>query len=319
MMRLPAWVRSAQLREYAPGTAVLARPCALAVGNFDGFHRGHRRMLDRTVAAAKRLGLDAAVLTFEPSPAEFFAGTEAPARIQSLADKAQHAAAAHPELAALVVAAFDADFAALSPQAFVRDVLLDALRVRHLVAGADFRFGRGRAGDIALLRREGATAGFGLEVAEDVADSGGRISSSRVRAALAAGDLREAERLLGRPYAITAEVVAGERRGRTLGFPTANLDFPHAPALRGVFAARADPPGGADVPCVVNIGTRPTVGGVRLMLEAHLLDFAQDLYGQPLRVRFVAKLRDELRFAGTDALRAQIARDVETARGVLAA
>ena len=316
MMRLPDWARTAQLRDCAPGA--LARPCALAVGNFDGFHRGHGLLVERTIAAAERAGLDAAVLTFEPLPAEFLQGASAPPRLMALADKARYAQDAHPRLAALVVASFDAPFAARTPQAFARDILRDALRARHLVCGADFRFGRDRAGDLDLLRSLSGPCGFTLEVVEDLANAQGRISSSRVRRALASGDLAEAERLLGRPYAITAEVVAGRRAGRALGFPTANLDFPHTPALRGVFAGFAEAPGDVKAPCVINIGTRPTVDGARLTLEAHLLDFDQDLYGQPLSVRFAARLRDERRFGSVEELRAQIARDVAAARDALA-
>ena len=317
MSMLPAWAHCPLVRQYAHGQPAGDSPKVLAIGNFDGIHLGHAWMIERICSVAAERGLESAVLTFEPMPAEFFRGAEETPRLSALADKALYLAAAHPDLAALVAARFDRAFADLSPDSFVREVLRDDLQVRHLVVGEDFRFGRNRQGDIGLLGELAPACGFSLEIAQTQEDREGRISSTRIREALGRGDIATAERLLGHPYTITAEVVAGDRIGRTLGFPTANLDFPHNPPVRGIFAAHATVGDRQDLPAAVSIGTRPSVGGTRLVLEAHLLDFEGDLYGAPLAVRFVERLREERRYASVDELRAQIEKDVDATREIL--
>lgn len=295
------------------GVLPAGRPSAVTIGNYDGLHRGHQSVLERLLEAAADRGLESVLLTLEPSPREFFQDAENASRLGSLADKKRFAEKMFPALDHLVALPFDAQTAAIDARAFVRDLLAGRLGMRYLTVGGDFRFGRDRAGDFALLEAESSACGFALEAAPTFELDGGRVSSTRVRAALAEGDVPAAERLLGHPYEICAEVVEGDRRGRELGFPTANLDFPHNPPMRGVFAVSTRL---EDRLCrgVANVGTRPTVGGLRLLIEAHLLDFADDLYGRPLAVRFHRRLRAERRFDSVERLREQIARDIDAAR-----
>lgn len=286
---------------------------ALTIGNFDGVHLGHRALLDRLVARARQEALQPAVLTFEPHPREFFDPAKAPARLTILREKFE--LLREYGVALTMVARFTREFAALSPQEFVRDVLIRGLRTKHLIVGDDFRFGARRAGDFTLLQRLGSDAGFAVESMGSVICDDQRVSSSAVRAALAAGDMDRAAQLLGRPYAIDGRVVHGDKRGRELGFPTANIRIRHNPLpMTGVFAVTVADFCDAPRPGVANLGIRPTVNGVRPLLEVHLFDFARDLYGKHLNVRFLHKLRDERRFADLDALKAQISADAVAAR-----
>ncbi len=289
------------------------RPCAVTVGNYDGVHRGHQSVLTRLLDAAAARGLESVLLTLEPSPREFFQGVEHAPRIGSLADKKRFTGQLFPGLDHIVALPFNAQTAAIEAREFVRDLLVDRLGMRYLTVGGDFRFGRGRAGDFALLEVEASACGFDLEAAPVFEIDGSRVSSTRIRAALSGGDVPAAEHLLGHPFEIEAEVVEGDRRGREFGFPTANLEFPHAPPMRGVFTVTARL-GDRRCPGVANVGTRPTVDGTRLLIEVHLLDFADDLYGQRMAVRFHQRLRAEQRFDSVDRLREQIGRDIDTAR-----
>jgi riboflavin kinase/FMN adenylyltransferase len=283
--------------------------CALTIGNFDGVHRGHRALIDRVVARARENDLTSCVLTFEPHPREFFAGEAAPARITRLRDKLELLAQAGVER--VHVARFDARFAALAPERFVEDVLVDGLGVRTLTIGRDFRYGARRAGDFATLEAAGKRHGFSLEAMDDVEFEGRRVSSSAVRAALEAGDLRAAERLLGHPYSISGRVAHGAKLGRGLGFPTANIVLRRPPPISGIFAVEVDRYGRG----VASVGRRPTVNPVAIpLLEVHLFDRDEDLYGEHLRVRFLKKLRDEEKYDGLPALQAAIARDARQAR-----
>ena len=283
--------------------------CALTIGNFDGVHRGHRALIDRVTARAAELDLTSCVLTFEPHPREFFAPGAAPARLSRLRDKLELLAAAGVQH--VHVARFNARFAALSAQRFVEQVLVRALATRWLLVGRDFRFGEHRAGDYALLETAAAAHGFELESMPDVLLDGKRVSSSAVRAALAAGDLRGAERLLGHPYSISGRVAHGTKLGRELGFPTANIVLRRAPPLSGIFAVEVDRLGRG----VASVGRRPTVNPVAVpLLEVHLFDHHGDLYGEHLRVRFLEKLRDEQKYDGLEALKQAIARDARQAR-----
>lgn len=319
---LPDWAHGGRARGFALGGGPACGPAAVTVGAFDGLHLGHRAILERVLAVAAERGLESALLTFAPSPREFFRGAAESPRCHSLLDLSLELQRAFPALDHLLVLPFDERLAATSAEDFAAAALRDGLQARFLAVGADFRFGRDRAGDAALLRARAADWNCEFETAPTVRLDGGRVSSTRARAALAAGDFALAGRLLGRPYAICAEVVAGDRRGRELGFPTANLDFPHNPALRGVFAVAARLRGGEDpagpwMPGVANVGTRPTVDGLRLRLEAHLLDFDGDLYGRHLETRFLHRLREERKFGSVDELRAQIKADVAAARAAL--
>lgn len=283
--------------------------CALTIGNFDGVHRGHRALIERVTEKARELDLTSCVLTFEPHPREFFAADTAPARLTRLRDKLDLIAQAG--IQRVHIARFDARFAALSAERFVKEVLVDGLGTRWLLIGRDFRFGERRAGDYAALDAAGKRHGFALEAMPDVLFEGARVSSSAVRAALAAGDLATAERLLGHPYTISGRVAHGAKLGRGLGFPTANIILRRAPPLSGIFVVEVDGLGRG----VASLGRRPTVNPVPVpLLEVHLFDWDRELYGEHLRVRFLQKLRDECKYDGLEALKAAIARDARQAR-----
>jgi riboflavin kinase / FMN adenylyltransferase len=287
--------------------------CALTIGNFDGVHRGHRALIRRVTAKARELDLTACVLTFEPHPREFFAGEAAPARISRLRDKLELIGAAGIDR--VHVARFDARFAALPAPRFIEEVLVRGLATRWLLVGLDFRFGAQRTGDYATLESAGARHGFEVESMPDVLHAGLRVSSSAVRAALKAGDLAAAERLLGHPYTISGRVAHGAKLGRGLGFPTANIVLRRPPPLAGIFAVEVDGLADGMRSGVASIGRRPTVNPVPLpLLEVHLFDWDGDLYGAHLRVRFLKKLRDERKYDGIEALKQAIARDAREAR-----
>ena len=280
--------------------------CALTIGNFDGVHRGHRALLDRIVAKGRELSVASCVLTFEPHPREFFAPAAAPARLTRLRDKLELIAAAG--VARVHIIRFDAAFAALSAGRFVEEVLVKGLRACWLLVGRDFRFGAQRKGSFSDLENHG----FALEAMPDISFGGERVSSSAVRAALQAGDFAHAERLLGRRYSITGKVAYGARLGRELGFPTANISLHWRPPLGGIYVVEVEELGHG----VASVGFRPTVNPVPTpLLEVHLLDWSgAPLYGRRLHVRFLKKLRDEMKYDGLEALRHAIARDVADAR-----
>jgi len=279
--------------------------CALTIGNFDGVHRGHRALIDRVIAKAREAELTSCILTFEPHPREFFAGDAAPARLTRLRDKLELMAQAGVEH--VHVARFDSRFAAMPAERFISDILVRGLGARWLLVGRDFRFGAKRAGDFATLQNHG----FSVEAMQDVQFEGKRVSSSAVRAALKAGDLRGAERLLGHPYTISGRVAHGAKLGSGLGFPTANIVLRRPPPLAGIFVVEVDNLGRG----VASVGRRPTINPVAIpLLEVHLFDYDADLYGEHLRVRFLQKLRDEEKFDGLPALQAAIARDARQAK-----
>jgi riboflavin kinase/FMN adenylyltransferase len=294
-------------------------PCALTIGNFDGVHRGHQALLTRVHEAARTRGIDAAVMTFEPHPREFFARlagdpTKAPSRIANLRDKLQSLADAGIDR--VIVEHFSAHFAALSPRDFIEQVLVQGLHVKWLMVGEDFRFGAKRAGDLAMLIEAGKEFGFTVEALAAVRNDGRRISSSGVREALRLGDFGTAQELLGHPYSISGHVVHGMKLGRTLGYPTLNLRVVHKrPALSGIFVVQVH--GLADQPLqgVASIGVRPTVDDSgRVLLETYLFDYSQQCYGKLIRVEFLKKLRDEEKFIDLPTLTAAIDRDAEQAR-----
>ena len=286
----------------------------LTIGNFDGVHLGHRALLDELKAKAHELALPATVLTFEPHPRELFAPDQAPARLASLRDKIELLAEAGIDR--VHVCRFDRKLASLSAQDFVERILVRGLAVRHLIIGDDFRFGKARGGDFALLQREGRERGFAVEAMRTVDHDGLRVSSSAVREALAVGDIERAERLLGRPFVIAGRIMDGKKIGRGIGFPTANIQVRRKRLpLSGVFAVTVSGVEARPLPGAANIGVRPTVGaGLKPVLEVHLLDFDRDIYGLHADVNFMHKLRDEAKFDSLDALKAQIARDVADVR-----
>jgi riboflavin kinase/FMN adenylyltransferase len=292
-------------------------PCALTVGNFDGVHRGHRALLARVTAAARARGLASAVMTFEPHPREFFAPHAAPTRISNLRDKLE--ALQQAGIDRVFIQHFNRRFAQLSAADFVERILIEGCQVRWLLVGDDFRYGAKRAGDNALLQQYAAKGCFELEQMPTFDDGGERISSTSVRAALAAGDMQRAERLLGRPYWISGRVLHGRKLGRSMGFPTLNLRIAHAhPAVHGIFAVLVHGVGATPMHGVASIGLRPTVDDQgRWLLEVHLFDFTREIYGALVRVEFVQKLREEQKYETLEALAAAIRGDAERARAIL--
>lgn len=300
-----------------PNAAARA-PCALTIGNFDGVHLGHQALLGRVRAAATALGLEAAVMTFEPHPREFFAHkagdlSKAPPRIANLRDKLQ--SLSDNGIDRVIVEHFSAPFAALSPQEFTEKVLVEGLHVKWLMVGDDFCYGARRAGNVQMLLEAGRHYGFHVETLPTVMNGSSRISSSAVRAALAEGDFVHAEALLGHPYAISGHVIHGQKLGRTLGFPTLNLRVPHRPALSGIFIVQVHGLADQPLPAVASLGVRPTVDDSgRVLLEVHVFDFARNCYGKQVRVEFLHKIRDEEKYVDLPTLTAAIDRDAVIAR-----
>ena len=291
---------------------------AVTIGNFDGVHRGHLALVDRATAEAARLGVPTVALTFDPHPAAVLRPDAVPPMLQSLESRMATLRAHGCDR--VEVLTFDAALAALTPQAFVEELLVGRLGARSVVVGANFRFGAGAAGDVEALRELGAELGFAVEAVGLVDAGDGPVSSSALRALLAAGDLEAVTRGLGRPYVLDGEVVRGEGRGRTIGVPTANVAVDPARALPadGVYACRAVTSGEEWVPAVVNVGWRPTFDGTTRTVEAHLMvDDDPDLYGAHLELTFIARVRGEERFDGPEALVARIAEDVVVARRLL--
>lgn len=288
----------------------------MAIGNFDGVHLGHRAVISAGVARARAAGLAPVVLTFDPHPADVL-GRGRPATLTRLERKIERLGELTPDLS-VVVEPFTRELSLMTPRAFASELLVQALDARVVIVGENFRFGHGRAGDLATLRDLGAELGFEAR-AEDIAgDALGPYSSTRVRAALKAGDLVAARNVLGRPHAISGVVVHGDGRGRSIGVPTANLsDLVEALPPQGVYACRVTWPEGGRFGAVANLGVRPTVGA-GFAFEVHLFDFDRDLYGQTLTVELLSRVRDERRFASLDALRSQIAADIAAARQIVA-
>jgi riboflavin kinase/FMN adenylyltransferase len=301
------------------GFRSLGIPHAVTIGNFDGLHLGHQAMLARLRDVARARGLPTCVLSFEPHPREFFAPDQAPARLSSLREKAE--ILRRFGIDRLHVFRFDRAFSALSADAFIEQVLGRTLQARYVLVGDDFRFGARRAGDFALLQRAGQSLGFDADCLHTVAVAGERASSTAVREALAAGDLAHAARLLGRAYSISGRVVHGDKLGRDIGFPTANIQLKHnRPPLMGIFAVELCGLNGAPLPGVASLGRRPTVKGADAVpvLEVHLFDFTADIYNRRVRVDFLHKLRDEEKYPDLDSLVAQIRIDVDNAKQFLA-
>ncbi|MDZ7752769.1 MAG: bifunctional riboflavin kinase/FAD synthetase [Gammaproteobacteria bacterium] len=291
------------------------RGCAVSIGNFDGVHLGHKAVLDQLAVQARRLEVPALVMLFEPQPAEYFAPERAPVRLTRLREKLR--ALDGDAVDQVLCVRFDAAFSHITADSFVRDILHRRLGARHVLVGDDFRFGKGRAGDLAFLSGLAPELGFTVGCRDTFEVDGERVSSTRVRAALQAGDLELARRLLGYDYNLYGRVAHGDKRGRTIGFPTANVHLHRLKVpVSGVFAVRLHCNGAAPLLGVANLGHRPTVRGNEPvpLLEVHLLDYDGDLYGRHVRVDFLKHLRDERRFESFDALKAQIEDDVTAAR-----
>lgn len=291
-----------------------AQGCVATIGNFDGVHLGHQQILRRLVERAKQLGLPSCVIIFEPQPLEFFRPQQAPVRLTRLRDKLE--LFSRLGLDRVLCVAFNRKLQQLSAADFVSRVLVQALNVRHLQVGDDFRFGCDRSGDFAFLQQAGREQGFSVEPTMTVTREQQRISSTLIREGLARADLTGVEQLLGRPFSISGRVMHGQKLGRKLLAPTANVQLKRYLApMRGVFAVCAELADGRRFPAVANIGMRPTVEqSGRAYLEVHLLDFAGDLYGQRITVVFYEKLREEEKFASLELLQAAIENDIDRAR-----
>lgn len=302
-------------RGLAPGQ----RGAASAVGAFDGVHRGHQAVIGAAREAADHLSARLAVVTFEPHPRRWFQPDAAPFRLMTAGQMARALEAQGVER--LHVLPFDAEMAAMSDEAFARDVLAGGLGLRHAAVGFDFTYGKGRTGSPEALTRIGRGLGFSVSVTERVDDrSGLKLSSSAVREALAAGDMARATRILGRPFAIEGEVVHGDKRGRTIGVPTANVRMgAYMRPAYGVFATRTRLPDGRLIDGVANLGVRPMFETPEPLLEVWLFDFSGDLYGQVVETQLIERLRGEMSFDGLDALKVQIEADAKAARAALAA
>jgi riboflavin kinase / FMN adenylyltransferase len=289
-----------------------ARPSVVALGTFDGVHLGHRSILGTALARARAVGLDAVACTFDRHPMEILQPERAPLPITTVEERL--GLIAETGVDATVVIAFTRELAAVEPEQFVKDVLLDLLHGREIVVGYNHRFGRGARGDARLLADLAGRFGFRSHVVPPTTVDGVAVSSSEIRSALQRGDVDSVARALGRPYAITGLVTSGAGRGRKLGFPTANI-APDRPLLvpRGVYRGVVTLDSGPH-PAVVNVGVRPTFGETTLAVEAHLLDFTGDLYGLRVALEFRERLRDEMRFASIEDLKAQVARDIAAAR-----
>lgn len=304
-----------------PYAAAISPSSVVSIGNFDGLHLGHQALLQRC-RQHLRPHQDLAVVTFDPLPRYHFDRASAPPRLTGPGQRLALLARAGVDLTWMM--RFNARLAAMPASEFVMQVLVHGLAASHVVVGDDFRFGRGREGTLDLLRSLGERHGFAVDVHAPVVVDGQRVSSTAIRAALAAGDLRQAECWLGRPYSLCGRVVRGRQVGRTLGYPTANVRTADGKCpLSGVFAVRARLRApGADGPWqdgVANLGVRPAVGGGEPLLEVHLFDFHGDLYAQRLETRLIGKLRDERNFDSLEALGAQMKEDEDKARALLRA
>jgi len=294
------------------------RGCVATIGNFDGVHRGHQAIIAQLKDHARALNVPATVIIFEPQPQEFFSPDKAPARLTRLREKLN--ALKNCGVERVLCLHFNPSLANLSAKDFIQQILVTGLGIKHLVVGDDFHFGKARQGNFQQLQAAGAQHGFNVESQHTVIDTGERISSTRIRQALAKGELSQAAHLLGRKYTLYGRVCYGYQRGRTIDFPTANiaLNRHHLP-LQGVFAVRIHQLGNQVLTGVANIGVRPTIGGTKPLLETHIFDFSDTIYGQFIEVEFVQKLRDEQRFDSFDELKQQIITDAAQARQLFAA
>ena len=295
-------------------TPVTPQPCAVTIGNFDGVHLGHRAMLQRLVDAARQRSLVPCAITFEPHPREFFAPDKAPARLSSLREKLQLLRECGIEH--VHICAFNQAFSQLAAGTFIDRILLDGLHAQYVLIGDDFRFGAKRSGDFALLQTHGTQHGMEVAAMDSVMVDSLRISSTAVRAALANGDLALAARLLGRPYSISGRVAHGDKLGRNIGYPTANIAIQHnRPPLTGIYVVQVRGLADKPLPGVASLGVRPTVKqDAHPLLEVHLFDFDRNIYGEHVCVDFLHKLRDEEKYDDLPTLVAQIGIDATAAR-----
>ena len=293
-------------------------PCALTIGNFDGVHRGHQALLKKLVATAKAQNLQSCVMTFEPHPIEYFAPEKAPSRILSLRDKLE--ALAKVGIDQVLVIHFNQHFANLSPDEFVKTILVQGLQVKSILIGDDFHYGSKRAGNFSTLQEAGKVEGFSVERMDTLTESNERISSSAIRTALEEGHLEKARQLLGRPYMLSGHVLHGQKLGRSLGFPTLNISLANKlhrrkPAAQGIFIAQVHGLSDNPLPAVASLGQRPTVDDSgRYLLEVHIFNFNQSVYGKLVQIELIEKIRDEAKYNDLEALQNAIWQDALAAK-----
>jgi riboflavin kinase / FMN adenylyltransferase len=292
------------------------RGCAATIGNYDGVHLGHQQVLNDLVSRAREHRLPATVVVFEPTPQEYFAAAEPPARLMTFSEKWR--ALIECGIDRVVVLRFDRTLAGMTAETFIEQVLIHGLGVRHLVVGEDFHFGRDRAGDFDMLKASSAAYGFEVTAAPTLTLAGGRVSSSRIREHLAAGQLEPAATLLGLPFSLSGRVIYGDQLGRTLGFPTANIPLKRRLSpVHGIFVAAVHGIGGASHYGAAYVGSRPALKSQRTLLEVYVFNFTGELYGRRLHVELLHRLRSDAHFENLEALKAQMARDVGAARAWL--
>lgn len=302
-----------------PPLPVFRSGCVLTIGNFDGVHLGHRAVIEKLAGRGKALGLPVVILIFEPQPLEYFLGGNAPPRLTRLREKVMQFAKLPVD--DLVIVRFNKQLADYDAEQFIGEVLVNSLNVNHLVIGDDFRFGKNRQGDFALLKDKGRVHGFTVEDTGSLQVDGQRVSSTLIRNALVIGDLEKAEAMLGYRYSICGRVIHGDKRGRTIGYPTANIRMARKNIpVSGVFAVTMTGIDGAEIEGIANVGVRPTVDGSnKVVLETHLFGFDRDIYGHKVTVHFKQKIRAERRFQTVDELKEQIVEDVAEAKNIFAA
>lgn len=288
----------------------LKKGCVLSIGNFDGVHTGHRKVIEKLAEQGKTMGLPVVIMMFEPQPSEFFLGENAPSRLMRLREKMIQFQSLPVDK--VLVIKFNQAIADYQAENFITDILVEKLNVKQLVVGDDFHFGKARCGNFSMLKEKGLLFGFKVKDTRSFYIEEHRVSSTLIRDALGCGDLTQAAEMLGRDYSVCGRVAHGNKRGRIIGFPTANiLMFRKNTPITGVFAVIMTGIDGKEIQGIANVGTRPTVdGGKKVILETHLFDFNKEIYGQYVEVHFKQKIRDEIRFQSIDELKAQIEKDI---------
>jgi riboflavin kinase/FMN adenylyltransferase len=296
---------------------MVASGSVATIGTYDGLHLGHEKLLRRVVERARSQGLPSVVMSFEPTPKEFLSSASPPARLMRFREKFDALAAAGIDI--FFCPRFDQEMKNIAVDTFIRQVLVHALNVRYLVVGDDFRFAARRQGTVEQLRRAGRALDIAIDQVASVVVDGSRVSSTEIRNALWEGRLDHATRQLGRPYRMSGKVIPGEKIGRTLGFPTANVNLRRRQSpVMGIFAARVSGISGQPLDAVASVGSRPTFAGTKPILEVHIFDFDEDIYGEYIHVDFIARIRDQEKFAQIDALVEQMHRDSDLAKDLLA-